>query len=227
MSETTKTKKKSEKKKWERRNERAEARKAEIELRRAKISLKLDELRAAEVQETYAWKLNSDRSHGVFSLETSVGSSAVQLAADLRQFGRTYPEAPITLNIYSPGGSVMSGLVLYDTLRTLSDQGHHVTTVARGYAASMGSIIFLAGDTRLVGSECWLMIHSLSTMAIGSLHEIEDEVEFCKRMQERLNGIITSRSKVTPTMLEKKTKKTDWWVTTAEALKYELATGLG
>jgi ATP-dependent protease ClpP protease subunit len=219
--------KKSEAKALQLRKDRADAAKAELELKRERISLRLDKLRAREVYDTYAWKLNNDRAHGVFSLESSVGSSAVQLAADLRQFGRTYPGAPITLNIFSPGGSVLHGLALYDTLRTLSEQGHPVTTVLRGYAASMGSILFLAGDNRLMGAEGWAMFHTLSSMAIGSLHEIEDEVAFCKRLQERLNGIILNRTKVTPALLEKKTKKTDWWVDTTEALKYGIATALG
>ncbi|HLN77816.1 MAG TPA: ATP-dependent Clp protease proteolytic subunit [Nocardioidaceae bacterium] len=202
----------------------AEARKAEVDLERAEISLRLDLLREKEVESAFQWKLNGDREHGVFTLESSVGSSALQLAGDLRQYGRMKPKGPITLDIFSPGGSVMHGLALYDTLRTLSKQGHPVTTVARGYAASMGSLLFLAGDNRLVGSEAQIMFHSLSAGTGGMLYEMEDDIEFYRELNERLFRIITGRSKITAEVLAKRTKKKDWWLGAKEAKKLGVAT---
>lgn len=217
-------KKDPEKKALHKRTARAEARKAEIDVERAEISLRLDLLREKEVASAFQWKLNGDREHGVFTLESSVGSSALQLAGDLRQYGRVKPNGPITLDIFSPGGSVMHGLALYDTLRTLSKQGHLVTTVARGYAASMGSIVFLAGDNRLIGAEAQVMFHSLSAGTGGMLHEMEDDIEFYRELNERLLRIVTGRSKITLEMVHKRTKKRDWWVGAKEAKKLGVAT---
>lgn len=222
-----KTTKDPAKKKLKQRVAEAEARKAEIDLERAEISLKLDKLRATEVQESYALKLNNDHAHGIFSLETSVRGNAVSLAADIRHYARTFPEAPITLNLFSPGGSVFDGLVLYDTLRTVARQGHLVTTVARGYAASMGSTLFLAGDNRLIGSEAMVMFHGLSTFTGGNIAEIEDEIEFAKKLQERLDRIVYGRTKVTAELMAKKTKKKDWWLDADECLKLKVATDIG
>lgn len=207
--------------------ERADAEKAELELERAQIGLELDRLRAAELKHGFALKAVGDQAKGIFSLEKQVGRSAVDLATEIRQFGRAFPGHPITLNIFSPGGSVFDGLVLYDTLRTLADQGHPVTTVARGMAASMGSILFLAGDNRLIGSEAVVMFHGLAAGTGGSIYQMEEDLEFYKQVEDRLDQIVFQRTKVTPKLLAKKTKKKDWWLSASECLKLKVATARG
>ena len=202
----------------------AEAEKAELDLARSRLNFELDELRAQEARLAYQLKANSDVAHGHFSLEKAVGPSVVALAADIRQYARTYPGAPVTLNIFSPGGSVFDGLVLYDTLRTVADQGHLVTTVARGMAASMGSILFLAGDNRLVGPEARIMFHSLAAGTGGMLYEMEDDLDFYRTLNKQLFGIVSKRTKISADLLEKRTKKRDWWMGADEALKLKVAT---
>lgn len=208
----------------EKRLKKAEVKKAEVELARAQISLDIDKLRRVEVEESLLWKLNSDRMHGVFNLQGNVGRGVVDLSNEIRQYGRLNPEAPITLNIFSPGGSVFDGLVLYDTLRTLADQGHAITTVTRGYAASMGSLIFLAGDNRLIGEQAMVMFHTLAAGTGGMLYEMEDDLEFYRKLNKRLDHIVLSRTKIKPETLAAKTKKKDWWVSAQEAKKYGVAT---
>ena len=229
MTETKdkKATKTPERKKLKLRVEVAEARKAELDLERAEISLALDKLRAQEVHETYALKLNSDHAHGIFSLETAVRSGAVALAADIRHYARTFPEAPITLNIFSPGGSVFDGLVLYDTLRTVAHQGHLVTTVARGMAASMGSILFLAGDVRLIGTQAMVMFHGMAASTGGDIYSMKEDIEFFEKLEARMDMIIYERTKVTPKLMAKKTKKADWWLDADECIKLKVATGIG
>ena len=56
----------------------------------------------------------------------------------------------------APGGSVDSGLAIYDTIRMMSSP---VTTVVAGMAASMGSIVFLAGEKRIMLPHSRLLIH--------------------------------------------------------------------
>lgn len=219
-------KKDSAKKELERRQAVAEARRAEVELRQAELQLELDELRALDIRHNYALKVNSDAQHGVFNLERSVGIGCVATAGEIRQYCRTYPEGPVTLNIFSPGGYVYEGVVLYDTLRSVSRQGHVVTTVARGIAASMASILFLAGDVRLIGPEAEVMFHGMSAGAGGDLARIEEELEYLKKLEKRLDRIVFERTKVTPDLLAKKTKKKDWWLDSQECLKLKVATGL-
>ena len=57
------------------------------------------------------------------------------------------PEAPVTLYINSLGGEVQSGLALYDVMQAVTCT---IRTVCLGMAASMGALLFIAGDEREV-----------------------------------------------------------------------------
>ena len=65
-------------------------------------------------------------------------------------------EAPVTLYINSPGGEVQSGLALYDVMRAVSCT---IRTVCLGMAASMGALLFIAGDERELLPHSRVMIH--------------------------------------------------------------------
>lgn len=65
----------------------------------------------------------------------------------------------ITLYINSPGGEVMSGLAVYDYIKTMKSP---VKTVCVGDAASMGAIIFLAGEKREMLPHSRILIHDPS-----------------------------------------------------------------
>lgn len=196
-----------------------ELRQAEVELRSAEASLRLDTLRLEEAERNFRWKANLDQEHGVFNLDTQVGLKALDLASTIRQWGRLNPGRPITLNIFSPGGSVFHGIALYDTLRSLSGQGHVITTRVLGYAASMGSLLLLAGDVRIATGESMIMFHKLSAGTGGSLYEMEDDISFYKRLNDRLASIVTSRTSITREVLDKKWDRTDWWLAPREAKK--------
>lgn len=217
------------KKTQKRRLREIEIEKAETELEASRIDLAMDQHRLRSYEDERVKKDNEDKRLGIFSLESSVGSSVVTLANEMRAWGRLKENEgkTITLNLFSPGGSVLHGLVLYDTLRTLSSQGHKVVTITRGYAASMGSLIFLAGDVRLIGAEALVMFHSLSAGTGGSLHDMEDDLEFYKRLNKRLDGIVVSRTKITKATLAENTKKRDWWLDSKESVKYGVAHDIG
>lgn len=195
-----------------------ELEKAKIELASLKLDLEVDQHRLKGYRDERKKKQNEDEALGIFSLETGVGTSVVNLSGAIRKWARAHEGKTITLNIFSPGGSLMHGLVLYDTLRTLSSQGHTIITSIRGYAASMGGLIALAGDVRTIGGESFVMIHNLSAGSGGSLYEMEDDLKFYKLLQSRLDSLVVSRTKISKKLLAEKTKKADWWITPQEAL---------
>lgn len=203
-----------------------EREKAEVELASLRVELQVDEHRLHSYKEERRKKDNEDVAHGVFTLDQSVGNGVLGLASEIRRWARANPSKPITLNIFSPGGSVFHGIQLYDTLRSLAGKGHLVTTVVPSYAASMGSLLFLAGDVRIMGAEAQVMFHDLSAGAGGTLHELEDDVKFYKRLNKRLRGIISARTKFTAADLEKKLHKFDLWLDAEEAKKYGVATNI-
>ena len=103
---------------------------------------------------------------------------------------------PITLYINSPGGSVSSGLAVYDTIRLMRSP---VRAVVTGIAASMGSIILLAceKENRLMLPSSKIMIHDCSwgSRDFGGYkpHEIEQELKQLKNTNARLLDIIAER----------------------------------
>ncbi len=92
-------------------------------------------------------------------LELTSGVDADSCAAVIRSLlylQRCDADAPVTLYINSPGGEVQSGLALYDVMQAVSCP---IRTVCLGMAASMGALLFIAGDERLMLPHSRVMIH--------------------------------------------------------------------
>lgn len=186
----------------------AEAQKAEIELRKA--------LRAE------AEELSADKHHRTYYFRGAVDDASVQKCIDqLNIWRRNSDPAEIELVFFSPGGSVMAGMALYDFIIAMRNDGWKFTTVARGYAASMGSILLQAGDVRVCGPESYILIHEISSGSIGKIGELEDEVEFLKLVQDRVYDIFVKRSggKLTKSRLKGMVRRKDFWIDSKRALE--------
>ena len=98
------------------------------------------------------------------------------------------PKKDIHLYINSPGGSVTSGLAIYDTMQFLTCD---VNTYCIGIAASMGSILLTAGThgKRFCLPNSHVMIHQVSGGAQGSASDVERTISFMFNLKKRLNGI--------------------------------------
>lgn len=156
----------------------------------------------------------------VYTFYNPVKNSTVYDAIrEISHWARRDPELPIKVVLNSPGGSVLDGLAFYDFLIDLRESGHHVEVVALGMAASMGGIILQAGTERTMGKNAWLLIHEVSDVVIGNFSEMEDQIEFTKRLQDNLLEILAERSNMTATQIKRKWKKKDWWLSAAEALE--------
>jgi ATP-dependent Clp endopeptidase proteolytic subunit ClpP len=191
----------------------------EATLRKTLAEAEAAEYEAAERRREHRDHEASANQARVYPFVGVVSHAAVQSCiATLGAWSRRDPGSDITIVFNSPGGDVFDGLALYDYIRELSDKGHKITTAARGMAASMGGILLQAGDERLMGPNCYLMIHEVSTFGLGKVSDIEDEVELAKRLQKRLLGILAERSTMTVKQIESKWKRRDWWVSAIEAV---------
>lgn len=158
--------------------------------------------------------------HNTYMLYDVVGPKSVDAAIrEIDDMARRNSDKPLTVIFSSPGGNVLDGLALYDYLIHLRSNGLEVHTYALGQAASMGGVLLQAGNKRIIGKNSWILIHEVSRGAIGSMSELEDVVEFTKRIQDVLADILTSRSSMTKDELKDKWKKNDWWISAAEALE--------
>lgn len=101
----------------------------------------------------------------------------------------------ITLYINSPGGEVMSGLALFDQISMMRSP---VRTVCIGTAASMGAIIFLAGQKRQMYPHAQLMIHdpSYDRNDISGLkpHEVRQELDKLNEVRKTAAEIISEKT---------------------------------
>src|ERR1035437_7057604 len=88
-------------------------------------------------------ELASDEHHHTYYFKGGVDLSSVDKCLDqLRIWNHTDDEpGELTIKFFSPGGSVMPGMALFDEISAMRQDGWHVTTMCRGYAASMGGIL--------------------------------------------------------------------------------------
>ncbi|MDR0787387.1 MAG: ATP-dependent Clp endopeptidase proteolytic subunit ClpP [Gemmatimonadota bacterium] len=98
------------------------------------------------------------------------------------------PEKDIYLYINSPGGSVYSGLAIYDTMQFLTCP---VNTYCMGIAASMGSFLLAAGTKgkRYALPNSRIMLHQPSGGMQGTAADIEIQAREILYLRERLNSI--------------------------------------
>lgn len=130
----------------------------------------------------------------IFFTEEVTPESAAELIQVLLYLESDDPSREICLYLNTPGGEVSSGLAVYDTILGLTCK---VRTVCIGTAASMGSILFLAGSTRQILPHAQVMIHDpLISGLSGSKNALALDREARKLMKTRemLGRILSERT---------------------------------
>lgn len=151
--------------------------------------------------------------------------SANELIKQLMYLNHLDSNKEIVLFINSPGGEVNSGMAIYDCIRMISAP---VKTVCTGLAASMGSMIFLAGDKREMFPHTKIMIHD---PYYGSGHggvkplEMQKRLESLMETRESMCKIIAERTGRTLEEIYEKTC-TDSFFNAQEAIKFGIATAI-
>ena len=102
-------------------------------------------------------------------LESDV--SSYNLSKQLEQLGDV-DEIDVYINSY--GGEVAEGLAIYSALKRHKAK---VTTWCDGFACSIASVIFMAGDTRIMSNASLLMIHNAWTRASGNANELRKQAD--------------------------------------------------
>jgi len=130
------------------------------------------------------------------------------------------PKLDISMYINSPGGVVTSGLAIYDTMEYIRPQ---VSTVCMGQAASMGSLLLMAGAAgkRYSLPNSRIMTHQPSGGFSGQATDIEIHAREILSLRERLNGIYVKHTGRTLKDIEKIMER-DTFMSPEEALKHGL-----
>jgi len=130
------------------------------------------------------------------------------------------PKKDIHIYINSPGGSVTSGLAIYDTMQFVTCD---VTTYCLGMAASMGAVLLSAGTKgkRYALPNSDIMIHQVSGGAQGAASDVERTVEYMFKLKKRLIGILAKHTGKSIEQVGADSDR-DYYMTAAEAKEYGL-----
>ena len=130
------------------------------------------------------------------------------------------PEKDVFFYINSPGGSISSGMAIFDTMNYIKCD---VSTICVGMAASMGAFLLAAGakGKRFALPNSEIMIHQPLGGMQGQASDIKIHADHIIRVKEKMNSILAS---VTGKPLDVITRDTDRdnFMTAAEALEYGL-----
>jgi ATP-dependent Clp protease protease subunit len=130
------------------------------------------------------------------------------------------PDKDIHLYINSPGGSITSGMAIYDTMQFVHAD---VQTIVMGMAASMGSFIAAAGTKgkRFALPNAEILIHQPLGGAQGQATEIEIAARHILKTKEKMNRLYSEMTGQPVEVIERDTDR-DNWLTAEEALEYGL-----
>ncbi len=130
------------------------------------------------------------------------------------------PDKDISLYINSPGGSITSGMAIYDTMNYIKCD---VSTICIGMAASMGAFLLSSGakGKRYALPNSEIMIHQPSGGSKGQATDIKIQAERMLKMKDRLNKILADNTGKDIETIERDCER-DYFMYADAALEYGL-----
>ncbi len=128
------------------------------------------------------------------------------------------PEKEISIYINSPGGSITSGLGIYDTMQFISSD---ISTICVGQAASMAAVLLAAGTEgkRYSLPNARIIIHQPYGGIKGQATDIEIKAREILRMRENINNILVFHTKKTKKKIQNDVER-DFIMTPTQAIEY-------
>lgn len=145
------------------------------------------------------------------------GVGAKNFAKDLKAMGEL---SQLDIRINSPGGSVFEGLAIYNQLRA---HAAVKTVYVDGLAASIASVIAMAGDEIIMPSNALMMIHDPAGFAMGTAADFEKMVDTLNKIKEVVVNVYTNRSGLDREKIEILMSE-ETWMTASEAVLLGFAT---
>ncbi|MFT9030612.1 MAG: head maturation protease, ClpP-related [Leuconostoc pseudomesenteroides] len=146
-------------------------------------------------------------------------TSATSFRDALKELGDV---STINLSINSGGGSVFDGIAIYNMLKS------HKATVnvyVEGLAASIASVIAMAGDTITMRSGSMLMIHRPFTVLQGNAEEMRKAAETLEKMGDNIVNIYSDRTGIQAGEIQQ-IMSAETWLSAEEAVEQGWATKL-
>lgn len=145
-----------------------------------------------------------------------IGSDAASVVKEINSL----KAKKLNVRINSPGGSVFDGIAIYNAL---SRHPAEVTTYIDGVAASIASVIALAGKKVIMADNAMFMIHNPWTFAMGDSGELRKQADVLDQVGETLITTYASRTDKDREVIRKAMDE-ETWFTADEAMAWGLAT---
>lgn len=135
---------------------------------------------------------------------------------------REVEASTINVHINSYGGDVSEGLAIYNTLKNHKAQ---IVTICDGFACSAASVIFMAGDTRIMNEASLLMIHNPWTYARGNAEDFRKQAEDLDKIAQASINAYMSKVNISEDEV-KQLLNDETWITAQEGLDMGFATAV-
>lgn len=150
-------------------------------------------------------------------LESDV--SATNLSQELDALGDV---SQIDVYINSYGGEVAEGLAIYNALKRHKAK---VRTICDGFACSIASVIFMAGDERVMNEASLLMIHNAWTWASGNAEQLRKQADDLEKITQASVNAYKAHSSLSEEEI-KALMDAETWMLPEEAVEYGFATAV-
>lgn len=156
----------------------------------------------------------------IFLSEEVNDTTASLVVAQMLYLEAQDPDKDVQFYINSPGGSVTSGMAIYDTMKYIKCD---VSTICIGMCASMGAFLLSAGTKgkRIALPNSEIMIHQPSASTQGKVTDMEIDLEHVARIKKSLNEILAANTGKPLEQIQRDTER-DHWMTAQEAKEYGL-----
>ena len=147
---------------------------------------------------------------------------AARVVAELQYLQHDNGKRMITLEVFSPGGDVHSGLAIIDAARSV---GCPIRTVGLGLCASMGAVILAcAADKgeRYLTANTEVMLHQVLSGFQGQQSDIQIAAEHIKALRDRLDVLLARAMAMPPSEVHELTDR-DRWLSAEEAVELGVA----
>lgn len=128
----------------------------------------------------------------------------------------------IEVHINSYGGETAEGLAIYNALK---NHPAKIITRCDGFACSAASVVFMAGEERLMNEASLLMIHNAWTHASGNADELRKQADDLETISQVAANTYLSSVNISKEELEA-LLKAESWITPEDAVKWGFATGI-
>ena len=134
-------------------------------------------------------------------------------AGDLVRYVNSLGDKDILVRLNTPGGDVFDGMAIFNSL---ANHKGKVTIRIEALAASMGSVLAMAGKEIQAYSNTMMMIHDPWTYMAGNQYELRDMADLLEKISGNMLDVYTGRSKVGKREM-KEIMKAETWYTAKEA----------